>query len=1045
MRRLLFFVLGMLIFSAQLLAQNRTITGKITDAQGNPVSNASVTVKGTNIGTSTGTDGSFSLSVPADAKTLLVSSVGFEAQEIAIGSRSSISVSLVSTNDQLTEVVVSVPYGTIKKKAFTGSEATITAKTIEKQQVTSVTKAIEGLLPGVLTTNGGGTPGSDASIVIRGFSSINASSAPLYVLNGVPYDGSLASISPQDIESVTILKDAAAASLYGSRAAGGVIMITTKTGKKGKPVVAVNLTQGYMSRGIPEYDRIDQKNYYEIMWEATRNAFEYGQGQSAATAGQNASNQLTDANHLVYNAYNVAGNQLVDPTTGKLNPNAQLLWTDSWENALYRTASRRNANISVSGAGDKSDYYLSGGYLNEQGTMKFTDYKRYTLRGTINSQATSWLKTGINLDGEYSTNTGVLQTGTYTSNPFYYTRNMAPIYPVYQHNPTTGAVIMDSTGKPVLDWGVPTQMGTRPYAPNSNLLGSLAMDQRSTDLFNGNTNGYAEIMFLKNFSLRTNVGLNLYQGDYTTYQNRDFGDAANVAGRLTKQFDRQLSYTLNQILYWKKQYGSHNISAFAGHENYSYKYSTMSATKTGFQFDDPITLASASTTEGTPTSTVDKHTIESYFANVNYNFNEKYLFSASVRRDGSSRFADTVRWGNFYSAGAGWHISQEDFLKNTTWINDLKLRASYGEVGQEDLGGGYFYPYRNYYTFDGFGNLSPSTTLANPNLHWEKNIKFNVGADFLFFSNRLQGTIEYFRNTSSDLLFLVPQPGTAAPYQFVPQNIGASINKGVELQLGYNIIQGKNFDWRADLNLTHFKNEITKLPPTQAVKGIVTGTKKYLAGHSIYDFWLKEYAGVDASNGDALYYKDVLDANGKATGQRVLTNNINSASFYWFGSAIPDVNGGLTNTFRYKNFSLSVLLTFAYGGKFYDGNYASLMSATNYGNALSTDILKRWQKPGDVTDVPRVQNAIAGQDGVSNRYLFDASYLNIKNTTLSYTLGKQLADRLHISNVQVFGTVDNAYLFTAKKGMDPQRSFNGTSDFSYPPFRTITFGLNLNL
>jgi TonB-linked SusC/RagA family outer membrane protein len=1041
MRRLLFFVLGMLIFSAQLLAQNRTITGKITDAQGNPVSNASVTVKGTNIGTSTGTDGSFSLSVPADAKTLLVSSVGFEAQEIAIGSRSSISVSLVSTNDQLTEVVVSVPYGTIKKKAFTGSEATITAKTIEKQQVTSVTKAIEGLLPGVLTTNGGGAPGSDASIVIRGFSSINGSSAPLYVLNGVPYDGSLASISPQDIESVTVLKDAAAASLYGSRAAGGVIMITTKTGKKGKPVVAVNLTQGYMSRGIPEYDRIDQKNYYEIMWEATRNAFEYGQGQSAATAGQNASNQLTDASHLVYNAYNVAGNQLVDPTTGKLNPNAQLLWTDSWEDALYRTASRRNANISVSGAGDKSDYYLSGGYIDEQGTMKFTDYKRYTLRGTINSQATDWLKMGINLDGEYSTNTGVLQTGSYTSNPFYYTRNMAPIYPVYQHNPTTGAVIMDSTGKPVLDWGVPTQMGARPYATNSNLLGSLALDQRSTDLFNGNTNGYAEVMFLKNFSFRTNLGLNLVQGDYTTYQNRDFGDAQNVAGRLTKQFDRQLSYTLNQILYWNKQYGVHNIRAFVGHENYSYKYSTMSATKTGFQFDDPISLSSASTTEGTPTSSVDKQTIESYFANVNYDYNQKYLASASVRRDGSSRFADSVRWGNFYSAGLGWRISQEDFLKNVTWINDLKLRASYGEVGQDNIG--LLYQYINYFTFDGFGNYNRSSLIANPSLRWEKNKKFNVGIDFLLFKNRLQGTVEYFNNASSDLLFRVPlQPSATSTDQW--QNIGSSTNKGIEFQLGYSIITSKNFDWRADLNLTHLKNVVTKLPPRQTEKGIVSGTKKISIGHSIFDFWLKDFAGVDASNGDALYYKDVLDANGKVTG-RVLTNNINSATYYYFGSAIPDINGGLTNTFRYKNFSLSVLLTFAYGGKFYDGNYAGLMSATNYGNALSTDILNRWQKPGDVTNVPRVQNAIANQEGQSNRFLFDASYLNIKNTTLSYTLGKQLADRLHLSNVQVFGTVDNGYLFTAKKGMDPQRAFNGTSDASYPPFRTITFGLNLNL
>jgi hypothetical protein len=239
---------------------------------------------------------------------------------------------------------------------------------------------------------------------------------------------------------------------------------------------------------------------------------------------------------------------------------------------------------------------------------------------------------------------------------------------------------------------------------------------------------------------------------------------------------------------------------------------------------------------------------------------------------------------------------------------------------------------------------------------------------------------------------------------------------------------------------------VTKIPETQSRKGgIVSGTKKISEGHSIFDFWLREFAGVDASNGEALFFKDVLDANGKSTGQRVLTNNINQASFYYFGSAIPDVNGGLTNSLHYKNFDLSVIVTFAYGGKFYDGNYAGLMSASGYGNALSVDILNRWQKPGDVTNVPKVQNAVAAQEGQSNRFLFDGSYANIKNIQLSYALGKVLADRMHLSGLRVFGAVDNAYLFTAQKGMDPQRAFNGTSDASYPPFRTITFGINLNL
>ncbi|MDB5224280.1 MAG: hypothetical protein JWN83_2947 [Chitinophagaceae bacterium] len=1023
------------------MSQNRTITGKVTDENGQGIPRASVIVKGTQIGTTTNSDGNFTLNVPANAKTLVISSVNMNIQEVAVKS-GNIDVALVPKANNLEEVVINVPYGVIKKTAFTGSEATVTSRSIEKQQVTSVTRALEGLVPGIMTTNGGGAPGSGASIVIRGFSSINGSSNPLYVLNGIPYDGSISSLSTDDIESVTVLKDAAASALYGSRAAGGVIMITTKTGKRGRPAVSATVRQGYLTRGIPEYDRVGPKDYYELMWQATRNAFQYGQGQTAAVAGANASAQLTDANHLVYNAYNVPGAQLVDPVTGKLNPAAQLLWNESWEDALFRVAPRTNANVTVSGAGDKSDYYLSLGYLNESGIEKHTGYKRYNIRLNVNTAATNWLNVGTNLDGAYSENQGVLQSGSFTSNPFYYSRNMGPIYPVYQHDKTTGAIILDASGKPTLDYGVPAQMGARPYATNSNLVGSLALDERSTKRFNGNSNSFAEIKFSKNFSFKSTFGLGLTEDNGTTYQNSQFGDAQNVSGRLTKSFNRQVSYTFNQVLNFNKSFGRHSVRALVGHENYKWSNTVMSATKTGFQFPDIIQLNTATLTEGTPSSSLDKLRIESYFANVNYDFNQKYLLSASARRDGSSRFADSVRWGNFYSAGIGWRLSQESFLKNVSWLNELKLKASYGEVGQDDIG--LLYPYRDYFYGDGFGSYFGSNTVANPTLHWEKNKKFNVGFDFAILNNRVQGTIEYFNNVSQDLLFKVPLAPSSGSSD-VNQNIGSSKNTGIELQLGYNVIRKKNFDWRIDLNLTHIKNEVTKLPPNQTEKGIVSGTKKISLGHSIYDFWLKEFAGVDAANGEALFYKDVLDANGKATGSRVLTNNINSASFYYFGSAIPDINGGLTNSFRYKNFDLSVLLTFAYGGLFYDGNYSGLMSASGYGTALHTDILNRWQKPGDVTTVPKLQNAVANQEGQSNRFLFDGSYLNVKNITLGYTLSKPLLNRLHMGGAKLFANVDNAYLFTAKKGMDPQRAFNGTSDASYPPFRTFTVGLNINL
>ncbi len=1054
MRKFLTLFTILLFSGVFVFAQNKVVTGVVTDGQGKALTDVSVQVAGTQIGTITSVNGQFTLSIPTNAKTLVFSSVGMESQEVSIGSKTNFNVNMSSTSQALSEVVINVPYGTITKKAFTGSENTINAKSITKQQVTSVTKALEGLVPGIIVTNGGGAPGSGASVLIRGIGSVNATSSPLYVLNGVPYDGSITALSTDDIESVTVLKDAAAAALYGSRAANGVIMITTKKGKKGSPLVTASLRQGYMSRGIPEYDRVDSKTYYELMWESYRNSY-FSQGATPASAGQQASNVLAGPNGLVYNAYNVPAKELVNPATGKLNPAANLLWNESWEDALFRTASRTNANFTVSGGADKMDYYLSAGYLNEEGIVRFSGYKRYNMRLNVNMNATSWLNTGLNLDGSVGDRKDVPSGGTSTTNPFYFTRQMGPIYPVYQHDLTSGAFIIDPlTGKNALDWGTVDQMGTRPYAGRSNLLGSLNLDDRSRKIFNGNANTFAEIKFSRELSFKTTLGLNFYSSNGTNYQNNQFGDAAPSTpggpdgGRSTKDNERQMSITANEVLTWNKDLGLHNIKILAGHENYKYQYNFEAAYMSGFLFPGQSELDNGTVAFSVPTSYEDNHTIESYFGNLNYNYDQKYLLSASYRTDGSSRFRKDIRWGNFYSAGIGWRLSQENFLKNVGWINELKLKASYGEQGNEGLqdasGNDLLYPYRSYYYANGDGTYSPPTRPVNADLLWEKNKTTNLGVEFAVFNNRLQGTFEWYNRQSDNLLFDVPLP-TSTGYASFYQNIGTMKNTGVELQLGYTPIRTKNFNWRMDLNLSHFKNEITKLPATQSENGIINGTKKLLVGHSIYDFWLKEYAGVDASTGDALYYKNVLDVNGKATGERVVTNVWSQGSESYHGSAIPDVSGGFTNSFNYKNFDLSFLLTFAYGGLFYDGNYASIMHRGSAGTAWSTDIEQRWQKPGDVTVVPRLQNAIAGQDGASTRWLVDGSYLNVKNITLSYTLPKSTANRIYFEGLQVFVNVDNAYLFTAKKGMDPQRAFSGTADATYTPFRTISVGFTANL
>jgi len=1030
---------------AQVWAQNRTVTGKVTDEKGAAVAGATVKANGTIKATSTNSDGTFSLSVPSTVKSVTISGVGLASKTITIPASGTISASLVSasTAPDLDEVVIQVPYGNVKKTAFTGSEGTVSSKQLEKQQNTSFTKSLEGQVAGLSATNGGGAPGSSADIRIRGIGSINGDASPLYVLNGVIYDGSISSIAPDDIESVTVLKDAASAALYGARGSNGVIMITTKKGKKGKAQITVRATQGFVNRVIPSYDRLAPKEYYEMIWEATRNSNVYGPAAMSMTAaGVAASNDLTGPNVLVYNAYNVPGNQLVNPTTGKLNSSAQLLWNEPWEKALFRTAKRQNITTSIAGASDRSDYLLSIGYLNEEGTMINTGYKRYNMRLNMNTVANDWLKAGLNVDGAFSNNSNVINGGSATSNPFYYSQQMGPIYPVYQHNTTTGAYVIDpATGLPALDFGIPAQMGTRPYAGNSNLLATLMLDDRSSKALNGNANAYLDAKLSKHFSFKTTFGVNLFNSYSTTYQNNQFGDAANVNGRSTKGAFTQVSYTLNEVLSWNQSFGKHNFFAILGHENYYLQTDNSSATTTGFSFPGQSQLSSGSTLEGN-SSVQNNHRIEGVFSSLNYDFDKKYLISASVRKDGNSRFAEAVRWGTFSSVGFGWRMSEEAFMKKVSWVNELKFKASYGSLGNEGIGT--YYAYQSIYQA-GYPNYTANGYIAdtkapNAELKWETPSGTNVGFDFSLFNRRLQGSIEYFNRGSDGLFFDVPLQASGGVFN-ITKNIANMKNWGWELQLGYNAIQKKNFDWRVDVNLTTYKNEITSIPFP-----VISGTKRLAAGRSIYDFYIREYAGVDAATGDALYYKDVLDNTGKSTGVRTITNQYSAATQYYVGgSALPKFSGGLTNTFRFKNYELSFLLTFAYGGKFYDGNYAGLMHLGDYGTAWHKDILNRWQKPGDVTDVPRVQNALANQTGVSSRYLFDASYINIKNITLSYNLPKATANKMHVNGLSIFGNIDNAVLFTAKKGMDPQRNFSGTSDATFPPVRTVTFGLNVNL
>jgi TonB-linked SusC/RagA family outer membrane protein len=1014
---------------------------------GAAVPGVNVTVKGTTVGAITGTDGRYQLIAPANATTLVFSFIGMADREESISGRNIINVSMSPDLIAVEEVVV-IAYGTTTRTSYTGSADVVKADQIVRIQTASPAKALEGVAAGVQVTGGIGQPGSSANIRIRGIGSVNASSAPLYVVDGAPFDGNLNSINSNDIESISVLKDATSAALYGARGANGVIIITTKKGTSGKSVINFKASVGAVSRAIPEYDRVGVKDYYELMWEGWRNALVIASGNTPENAAAIASGNTSSGivNKLGgYNSYNVTNDQLVG-LDGKLNSSAQLLYYDDWNENLAQTGLRQDYNLSLSGGSEKSKYFASVAYLNEEGMVKWSNFKRLSGRVGAESQVKKWLKMDASLSGGTSKQAGFLAEGTYTTNPFYFGRLMGPIYPIWQRD-ATGNIVLDGNGDRMFDLGGGTSIykwagHTRPYAPNSNLMLTLPLDERSTALNTFTARIGSEITFLKDFKFRVSYNTDLSNYFLTTYQNYLYADAEAVKGRSTKEYRKVISYTLNEILTWARSFGSHRVSLLAGHENYLYTWSNVTATRTGFTV--PTTeLVAASVAEGSNSSS-DAYSIEGYLFRGDYNLADKYYVSGSFRTDGSSRFFEDVRWGSFWSLGGSWRISQESFMQNLSWIQDLKLKASFGEQGNDNINN--YYGWQSLFSISGRNNGNYNgaihSQLENKDLKWEKNSNLNVGVEFTII-DRITGTIEYFIRNSSNLLFSVPLPqstGISSNWQ----NIGSMGNKGVEATFGIDILKGNDLKWNFEVNATAYKNKITKMPTGADGKPqeIVSGITKLSEGHSIYDFWLREYAGVDPADGSALFYIDIKDTEGNVTG-RETTKDQNAASYYYIGTSIPDLYGGVTNTISYKGFEVSALVTYSLGGDMYDSNWASMMHTGAFGSNWTTDILKRWQKAGDATDVPRLQNNYTAGTAASSRYLIDASYVSLRNVTLSYRLPGSIAQAIDMSALNIFVSGDNLGLRCKRKGMDPQQSFAGTADFTYVPSRIISFGVNL--
>jgi TonB-linked SusC/RagA family outer membrane protein len=1050
MRKL--FMMIVLVLVTGLLATGQTvqITGVVTSSEdGLPVPGVTVKVQGTTIGASTGIDGGFSLLAPTSATALEFSFIGMQSQVVPINGRTRINVTLVPDLVAMEEVVV-IAYGTAKKGSFTGAAAQIDSKKIETRPITNVTSAIEGTNPGIQVTSASGQPGSGQDIRIRGFGSVSASNAPLYVVDGVPYSGSISNLNSNDIESISILKDAASSALYGNRAANGVVMITTKRGNKDRSSIQFTVTQGISTRSIPEYSRIQGLDYYPLMWESDYNSQVFAATPVApATAAQNSTNNLIT--RVGYNITNQANNAVVG-TDGKLNPNAEILGDYAgdldWQSPIMRLGHRSDYGLSFNGGTDKSDYFVSMGYLNEKGYVLKSDYERYTGRINVNNTPKKWMRTGLNISGTMTkSNVAVTGGGTSYVNPFYFTRNMGPIYPVYAHDPLTGDYKIDPvTNGYIYDLGnlpgLPTRVAGA--SPGRHVVAETLWND---DLFKRNVlsaRTYIDLMFLKDFKFTVNLSSDVSSYNGASFENKVVGDGA-PAGRGERVNSLTTSYTINQLLNYSKTFDIHSVEVLLGHENYDYTYNYLRGFRQGLIVDGNTELINFTTTNDLESYT-DKYRTEGYFTRLNYNFNEKYFFSASYRRDASSKFYRDTRWGNFWSVSAAWRMDAENFIKSQDWIDMMKLRTSYGAVGN-DNGIGY-YAWQALYNIGINNALEPGflqASLSNQDLTWESNNAFDVALEFSLIK-RVTGTIEFYRRISSNLLFAVPLPSSSG-ITSIDKNIGEMYNQGIEFRVGVDAVKKANFIWNIDINTSTVKNEITKLPQEE----IISGTKKLMVGHSIYDFWLRDWYGVDPADGMGLYDANIKNTVTQAANLRILGNDTvsiseNNAKYHYAGTAIPDLMGGITNTFRYRDIELSVLATFQIGGLIYDGNYASLMHAGNYGAAISTDILARWQKPGDITNVPRLDYSKRTPFGASSdRWLVDASFFSIKAVTLSYNLPAAISQRAGMKGARVWVSGENLILLNARTGLDPQSSFAGTTDNLYSPSRILTVGINVSL
>lgn len=1061
-RNLFLLFVYLLIGIGWAVAQTSDVSGTVLSAEdGEPIIGASILVEGTTNGTVTDFDGKFTLKVNQGAK-LQISYIGMKS--VTLAAKNNMVVKLESDTEVLDEVMV-VAYGTAKKSAFTGSAKVMNADDIGKLQVTNATEALTGKVAGVQMNSSSGQPGtSTPTIRIRGISSINAGNDPLIVLDGAPYDGDINNINPQDIESMTVLKDAASNALYGARGANGVIMITTKKGKSGDAIVTLDAKWGSNMRGTRDYNVIrNPAQYYEMYYSALKNYFMDVNGMSVGDAHIAANSNMFGAGEysLGYNVYNVPQNQFLIGTNGKLNPNATLgnvvtvdgkkylLSPDNWSDAAYKHGLRQEYNLSVSAGSDKSSFYASVGYLGNEGITEQSNYERLTGRLKADYQAKSWLKVGANVAYNHIETKALGSDGESggSNNIFSYAMAVAPIYPLFLRNPD-GSVMMDDNNFPRYDYGDGENAGLeRPVFAGSNAYSDLLLNENSSESNAINANAFFEVRFLEDFKFTWNSGVNVDETRQTQTYNPYYGTTATFNGLIHKYHVRSFSYNHQQLLNYQHTFGdSHNVGVMLGHESYRSQYYLLTGSKSNMFDPSNTELDGAITAQGSGSNTADYNT-EGYFGRIQYDYNSKYFGSVSYRRDASSRFHPEHRWGNFWSLGGAWLISKEEFF-DVDWVNELKFKASYGSQGNDNIGD---YRYTNTYIISNSSGHPAAVpdVMGNETITWETNGNFNTGFDFNLFKGRLSGAVEMFYRKTSDMLFAFPLPPTFG-YTSYYDNIGDMRNIGIEAEFNIGLIQTKDLAWDFRLNLTHYKNKVLYLPEENKTntidghEGFISGMYYYGEDLPLYTFYMPKYAGVN-DKGESLFYKDVVK-NGTVVGKET-TTVYSEATKYLCGSALPALYGGFGTSLSYKGLDFSVDLSYQVGGKTYDSTYATLMQSpltSSRGMNFHADLLDSWSANNKGSNIPRFQFGDVNSMQQSDRFLTDASYLSIQNINLGYTLPMTVSQRMKMQRIRVYVSADNVFVWSKRQGLDPRQSLMGQPNGeTYAPIRTISGGLTV--